>query len=214
MKRLSRIGPRLGAVVMMFFGCFLVFGAILLMNKPAPPPKKEKISRLLSMDVEKKRKPPERRRKERPQRRTKSQDAPRAPLPDISSALSGADLGIPALDVGQVMGLSSNAVGAESVKNLVMTEDSVDVSPKPLSRKVPSYPARARSKNVEGYVTLRVLIGVTGRVEKVKIEDSSPSGVFDDAAVEAVQSWSFEPALYRGEKVRVWAKQVVRFNLG
>ena len=63
-------------------------------------------------------------------------------------------------------------------------------------------------------MTLRVLIGKSGRVEKVKVVDASPDGVFDEAAVSAVRTWQFEPALYRGEKVRVWAKQVVRFNLG
>lgn len=214
MKVPSKIGPRIGAVMMMFVGCVLVFGTILLMNKPVPPPQKDKARSIMSMQVEKKRKTPERSRPERPQRKVKSSDAPRAPLPDLSSGLTNADLGIPSLDVGQVMGLAANAVGASSAKSLVMTEDSVDVSPRPMRRTSPAYPARARAKSIEGYVTLRVLIGVSGQVEKVKIEDSSPVGVFDEAAVEAVSGWSFEPALYRGEKVRVWAKQTVRFNLG
>ena len=32
-------------------------------------------------------------------------------------------------------------------------------------------------------------------------------------AVAGVQTWKFEPATYRGENVRVWATQRVRFNL-
>lgn len=210
----SRTRARLGAAVIMIAGCILIFGAVLLMNKPVPPPKKKAARSIMTMQVDKKKKPPARKRPQRQPRRVKSTQAPRAPLPDLSSSLSAANLGIPALDVGAVMGLAQNAVGAENAKNLVMTEDSVDVSPRPLRRSSPSYPARARAKNIEGHVTLRVLIGTSGRVEKIKVEDSSPRGVFDDAAMQAVRSWEFEPAFYRGEKVRVWAKQTVRFNLG
>jgi protein TonB len=44
--------------------------------------------------------------------------------------------------------------------------------------------------------------------------EASPPGVFDDVAVAGVQTWRFEPAQYRGEAVRVWATQRVRFDLG
>ena len=214
MKAKKSWTARIGGLVIMLCGCALVFGAVLLMNKPAPPPKKEKAHAVSAMETQKKKKPPKRRRREQPRRKQRSSDAPRAPLPNLSSSLSSADIGIPSLALGGVMGMSENALGSSSAKNLVMTEDSVDVSPRPMRRAAPSYPARARAKNVEGYVTLRVLIGTSGNVEKVKIEDASPSGVFDEAAVEAVRGWQFEPALYRGEKVRVWAKQTVRFTLG
>jgi protein TonB len=43
--------------------------------------------------------------------------------------------------------------------------------------------------------------------------EAQPAGVFDDVAVAGVQTWKFEPATYRGENVRVWATQRVRFNL-
>ena len=42
---------------------------------------------------------------------------------------------------------------------------------------------------------------------------SSPPGVFDDAATEAVRQWRYQPALYRGRPVKVWAEQVVHFEL-
>jgi protein TonB len=50
-------------------------------------------------------------------------------------------------------------------------------------------------------------------VEKVKVLESQPAGVFDEVAVSGVQTWKFEPASYKGENVRVWAKQRVRFDL-
>ena len=61
---------------------------------------------------------------------------------------------------------------------------------------------------------LSVLIGPTGAVEKVKVLESQPSGVFDDVAIAGVQGWKFEPAQYKGENVRVWATQKVSFTLG
>jgi protein TonB len=209
-----RYRARLGALLFMVGGCGLVFLAIFLMNAHSQPPKKEKRAYTALMEVKKeKKKPrPERQRRQRP--KPKAVKAPRAPLPELSSAISQADLGIPTLDVNAVMGATAGVVGAESVENLVMSEETVDVPPRPRVRSAPEYPARARSKGQEGYVTLRVLIGLGGNVEKIKIVDSSPSGVFDDAAADAVRGWQFDPALYRGEKVKVWAKQVVRFKLG
>ena len=44
--------------------------------------------------------------------------------------------------------------------------------------------------------------------------ETSPPGVFDDVAAQGVQGWKFEPASYKGEAVRVWATQKVRFDLG
>ncbi len=214
MRRRYQMAARLGALIIMVLGCVLVFSSVILMNKHTRPAKKEIVRSVPMMNAEQKKKPPKRKRDETPQRKPKASDAPRAPLPDLASSLSGADLGMPAFDIGQVMGLAQNAVGASSARNLVMTEESVDVAPKPVRRVSPAYPARARSKNIEGHVTLRVLIGTAGKVEKVKVEDSNPAGVFDEAASQAVRDWQFEPALYRGEKVRVWAKQTVRFNLG
>ena len=92
-------------------------------------------------------------------------------------------------------------------------DDSVDVPPRPLVQSPMQYPPRAKAAGVTGYVLLSVLIGPTGQVEKVKVLEAQPAGVFDDIAVSGVQTWKFEPATYKGENVRVWAKQRVRFDL-
>jgi protein TonB len=190
-----------------------VFVAIFLMNGHSRPPKKEKSDATTVMTVEKEKKKPKQKRQRRKKPQKKSAASPRAPAPKLASAISQADLGIPSIDIDAVMGMADSAVGASSVKDLVMNEETVDVSPRPRMRSAPSYPPRARSKGIEGHVTLRVLIGKSGNIEKVKVVDAAPSGVFEEAAVDAVRGWQFEPALYRGEKVRVWAKQVVRFKL-
>ena len=60
------------------------------------------------------------------------------------------------------------------------------------------------------------LLGKTGNdgsVNQVQVLESSPSGIFDTAALQGIRSWHFEPAKYKGDTVRVWAKQKIRFDL-
>lgn len=214
MTKKQRITARTGALVVMILGCALVFAAITVMNRHTQAPEKEKRASVDMMAVKKQ----EKKKKPRPtqpkKRQTRSAQAPRAPVPQLSSSISGVSLGIPEIDADAILGSANDALGAESVENLVMNEETVDVIPQPVHRTAPEYPPRARAKGITGHVTLRVLIGKSGSVEKVKVVDSFPEGVFDEAAASAVRSWQFQPALYRGEKVKVWAKQVVRFNLG
>ena len=109
---------------------------------------------------------------------------------------------------------SADLVGdAGAVKNMVMTQDSVDAMPRIMQRTSPRYPPRARASGLTGLVTLNLLIGLSGEVIKVKVLQSTPPGVFDEAAIEAVRGWQFSPATYQGQAVKVWARQTLRFNL-
>jgi protein TonB len=62
-------------------------------------------------------------------------------------------------------------------------------------------------------VNLRLLIGPAGDVERVKITESEPPGVFEDGARQAMRQCRFEPATYQGKPVKVWARQRVNFKL-
>ena len=57
-----------------------------------------------------------------------------------------------------------------------------------------------------------MLIGKDGNVEIAKVIESQPSGIFDNAAVNAVRSWRFSPAKYKTKPVKMWAKQKIRFK--
>ena len=93
-----------------------------------------------------------------------------------------------------------------------MTGESVDVKPKPTQRSAMEYPKAARKSGVTGYVLMNLLISKDGSVELAKVIASSPAGVFDQAALRGVRSWRFAPAKYKGNPVKVWAKQKVRFD--
>jgi protein TonB len=75
------------------------------------------------------------------------------------------------------------------------------------------YPQRLRDKGIEGHVTMSVLVNATGGVERVKIIESKPPGVFDDVAQQAIRGWRFQPGTYEGEAVKVWVRQTFRFEL-
>jgi protein TonB len=52
-----------------------------------------------------------------------------------------------------------------------------------------------------------------GRVHDLKIETSSGSRLLDRAAVIAVQKWIFEPGQQGEEKLDMWVKVPVTFQL-
>jgi protein TonB len=58
----------------------------------------------------------------------------------------------------------------------------------------PWYPRMARRRGMEGRVELRVRVGVSGAVTSIEILRSSGYRILDQAAVDTVQGWRFEPA--------------------
>ncbi|HTK99463.1 MAG TPA: energy transducer TonB [Pseudomonadales bacterium] len=77
-----------------------------------------------------------------------------------------------------------------------------------------AYPAEAQDKKVEGYVRVTYDVSVDGSVTNVRVIDSNPPGVFDDAAVAAVRGWRFHPAISNGKPVVKELVSRVNFKLG
>lgn len=197
-------------VVAAVFGVAAVFALILMMNTAAQrAPENEETG--TAINIEPRTAPPRQQQVQRKPPPRRRQQAPR-PNVDLASALPGMDFGLPAFDEGDLGDLAGSLL--DEGRDLVMSDDTVDEPPRPVAQTPIPYPARAKAAGVTGYVVLSLLIGPTGQIEKVKVLESQPSGVFDDAAVAGVQTWRFEPASYRGENVRVWARQRVRFDLG
>jgi len=76
-----------------------------------------------------------------------------------------------------------------------------DKAPKPKRTVVPEYPKMARQAEIEGTVLLLVTIDERGRVVQVSVLRSD-SDVFNDAAIEAMQQWTFTPAEQSGNPVK------------
>jgi protein TonB len=84
----------------------------------------------------------------------------------------------------------------------------------PLVRINPDYPPRAVSRGIEGYVIVQFTITATGMVKDVIVVDAKPKGIFDDAAVRAVQRWRYNPKVEEGVAVeRVGVQTMLTFHL-
>ncbi len=130
------------------------------------------------------------------------------PKMNLAFANSGLDLGI------DILGLSAGDSKLLSQQgDTVMTEDVVDRVPQVQYREPVPYPESAKEQNVEGHVTVNLLVNKEGDVEKVRLLDSFPEGIFEQAALSAVRTWSFSPAEYKGQFVSVWVKQKLKFQV-
>lgn len=201
----------LAGVVSMLFGLVLVFGLIVISNYNLGKTEKTSPQEVteISMAREIKQEPKKEIKKVEPKRQTSRPQAP-APFKGLGTALSGIDLGSLGLDNGQ-RDIDDGLLG--NTGNAVMTADLVDVPPKPIARGSFKYPPTAKRNGIKGYVVLSVLVEADGSVNQVQVLESSPSGIFDAAALQGIRAWHFEPAKYKGDTVRVWAKQKIRFDL-
>jgi protein TonB len=77
----------------------------------------------------------------------------------------------------------------------------------------PPYPLIARRLKLEGTVIVRVLVSPAGKAEIVRMGVSSGASVLDQAALNAVQGWSFVPAQQGGQPVSAWVDVPIRFRL-
>jgi len=76
----------------------------------------------------------------------------------------------------------------------------------------PQYTEEARKAKIQGTVTLSLTVGTDGRAHDVKVLRPLGYGL-DDKAVEAVQSWKWEPALDQGVPIESKMNMDVHFML-
>lgn len=74
------------------------------------------------------------------------------------------------------------------------------------------YPAQAKSQGVEGTVILEILIDETGKVRSARLVKGVGSGL-DEAALEAIRSFEFEPAQMENKAVAVKIRYAYKFVL-
>ena len=75
----------------------------------------------------------------------------------------------------------------------------------------PEYPADASTQGIRGIVILEVIIGEDGRVESARVTRSIPG--LDEAAMNAVRLWEYEPTKVAGKGVKVQLSQSITFAL-
>ncbi len=75
----------------------------------------------------------------------------------------------------------------------------------------PAYPELAEAASVQGVVILEARIGVEGKVTHARVLRSVP--LLDQAALDAVMQWEFQPTLLNGQPVPVMMTVTVQFTL-
>ncbi len=90
-------------------------------------------------------------------------------------------------------------------------EDGV-VAPSVLHKLEPSYTDEAREAKLEGTCVLEIEIGPDGRAYNIQVMQPLGLGL-DEAAIEAIDEWIFQPGLKDGEPVTVRARVEVNFRL-
>ena len=208
-KKYSSKGRGLLAFLVMLFGALLMVILVVSFNKSVQekePKVKKEIRQIKAAKTQKKANKPKPKAKPKPKR-----SQPKAPLPNMNSLLGGVAMDIPEFASENIAGDSSELL-REIADDAIMSESTVDVKPKVQSRPPLEYPAEAAKNGTKGYVVINILIAKDGSVEIAKVLESQPAGVFDTAALNAVRSWRFSPAMYKAKPVKMWAKQKIRFQ--
>ncbi|MGE0582510.1 MAG: TonB family protein [Steroidobacteraceae bacterium] len=65
--------------------------------------------------------------------------------------------------------------------------------PKSRKRTAPQYPPDAERNGIEGSVKIEFGLAPNGHTRDIRVVESTPPGVFDEAAIAAVRGWRFEP---------------------
>lgn len=98
----------------------------------------------------------------------------------------------------------ATSVSADTVPTMVSTKALTAIA-----ADLPAYPRFADAMFVEGYAVLQFTVAPDGSVIEPAVRDYS-SNEFTEAALEAVESWKFEPVYQNGVAVPV--RTAVKFS--
>ena len=89
--------------------------------------------------------------------------------------------------------------------------DSVE-RPKIIKKVNPIYPEEAKKSLVQGVVVLEITTDEEGNVAKVAVMRSD-SSLLNQAAIDAVKQWKYEPMMSKGNPVRLSFNVTLTFRL-
>ncbi len=144
--------------------------------------------------------------------------APPRSQPDVSAKVpeQGVEGGVAGgVEGGIEGGVEGGVVGGmpgETVSGEEETYIRITGNPPKLIKEVsPVFPEIARTARVEGVLILEAKVGKDGKVKEAAIIRSIP--LLDQAAIDAVKQWEYEPFLVNGEPMAFIVTVTVRFKL-
>jgi len=76
-----------------------------------------------------------------------------------------------------------------------------------------SYPLRAQERGIEGWVEAEFTVAADGSTRDLVVTAAEPEGMFEDAVLEAIGAWRYEPRIVAGRAVDQRVVARVRFQL-
>ena len=107
---------------------------------------------------------------------------------------------------------NAQGVGTGGIDPNIYPISQLDQTPKPVAQARPQYPFEMRRNGITGNVTVRMTIDAKGNVtDAIPIQSSRVE--FDDAAVQALKKWKFEPGQKNGQPVTTQTDITIVFSL-
>ena len=152
-----------------------------------PPPEPEKTARLPELS----------------QPDLEPDEIPLQPMPEIET---------PNIDISGVRVGSALEMSRFSTAMLVgkYTEDGDIV---PILRVEPIYPTVAMTRKIGGWVDVEYIVMPDGSVAEARVVASKPKGMFEKAALRAINKWKFKPRVVNGQPVPRGVSQRINFNV-
>ena len=151
-----------------------------------------------------------------PPREQKKIEQPRPkpkPKPDFQPELLRPAIGAPAPGGLAVILDPSLFAGGPARGEFIFNASDLDQPPVAIVNNRPVYPFKARQRDIEGYVTIKFLVGVDGSVSRSEVLESRPKGLFEQAVLRVAPTWKFRPGMIDGQPVPTWVEKTVRFQL-
>jgi protein TonB len=140
--------------------------------------------------------------------------------PGTAAASAAADVAVPAVPAtstigGAKTGIAAAPVAAKAVFARPVGGGGGDLAAKPRYRTNPRppYPIASERRGEEGIVLLNVAVNPNGLPAAISLNHSSGHPLLDQAAIDGVRRWTFEPARAGGVPVFSLAVVPVRFSL-
>ena len=104
-------------------------------------------------------------------------------------------------------------VGGSEELDKIFSLGELDQRPRAVFQRAPVYPSNMRRSGRAGTVYVLFIVDEQGRVKQPKVSDSTDAA-FEQAALDAVKQWRFEPGTRQGEKVQFKIRIPITFNAG
>ena len=142
---------------------------------------------------------PEVKKREKP-KREKPKQAP--PPPQVRSSSQKLDAGE---GVGSIVAAIDPDAGIDTGLGGAGGSDRGVV---PMVRPDPEYPPQLEARGITGWVTLEFTVTKIGTIANPRVIAARPERIFDQAALNAVRRWRYNPRILNGEAVDTGGVQI------